>query len=210
VQFAPAIALALTVTLQQAFDAKELAAYRLTPEVFLRFQEASRGIARATRDDPRFATEPLFTREVAVSGEAQVAAATLQARLLREPALTASLQEAGITAREYTTFALTLFAARLAHGFLDVGVLRRVPAGVASDNVAFVTAHLTDILALFRELGIEGERGRVLGSGFWVLGSGFSVLGSGFWVLGSGLVLSSVLVPRSSFRVRSSFFVLRS
>jgi len=133
----------------------ELAGYRLTAATFAPFTTASRAIGAVTRSDPKFAHAPLFTREVAVSGEAPVMAAGLRARLENDPALTAALRDAKITAREYTLFALTLFAARLAQGFVKAGVIREVPDGPAADNIAFVNAHDREIAAVFKELGVE-------------------------------------------------------
>ncbi len=150
------IAILLAVALQTAspFQERELAGYRLTQPVFERFGHASRLIAAATRDDPRFDESPLFTRDVAVLGDAPAMAAELDARLRGEPALADALRTAGLTSREYTTFALGLVAARLAHGFVAAGVLRSVPAGVAADNVAFVERHQAEIAGVFRTLGI--------------------------------------------------------
>jgi hypothetical protein len=105
--------------------------------------------------DPRFAREPLFTREISVSGDAAEMAATLEHRLDNEPALAAALFAADISAHEYTAFALALFAARLAHGFLKSGAIRRVPPGVAADNVEFVTAHDAEVAALLKLLELE-------------------------------------------------------
>lgn len=138
-----------------SIDSQELAEYRLTRPVFQRFQRATRLMLTATRADPRFAKAPLFTKEIAVSGDAPAMAAVLQQRLEREPALAGALFAADLDAREYTKFALALFAARLAHGFIESGVLRRVPPGPPADNVAFVEAHRTEVLALLKEMGLE-------------------------------------------------------
>ena len=54
-----------------------------------------------------------------------------------------------------TTFALALLGARLAHGFIDAGLLRNVPPGVAADNVQFVTEHHVEVSAVLKKLGIE-------------------------------------------------------
>ena len=135
----------------------EIAEYRLTPPAFARFEHASTLISAAIRDDPRFIKNPLFTHEVAVSGDLDDSAAQLEARLRSEPALDGALVTARITAREYTTFALALIAARLAHGFVKSGVLRGVPAGVAADNVAFVDAHQAAIIDLLKRLGVETD-----------------------------------------------------
>jgi hypothetical protein len=140
---------------QRSFDLRELAEYQLTVPVFKQFEQASSLIAVATHDDARFVDAPLFTREVAVSGDAPAMAAQLEARLQNEPALANALRAAKITSREYTTFALALFAARLAHGFVNAGVLRRVPPGVATDNVKFVDEHQTEITAILKEIGVD-------------------------------------------------------
>ena len=136
--------------------AKEIGGYRLSQPVFERFQHASRLIAAAVQSDARLADNPLFTRDISVLEDVVVAAAALEARLQQEPALAASLQISGIAARDYTTFALALFGARLAHGFVKSGAMRFVPDGVAKDNVAFVEAHEADVAAVLQLLGVEG------------------------------------------------------
>jgi hypothetical protein len=147
---------ATTATAQAPLDVNELAQYRLTDAFFPRFKEASRRIATVTREDPAFSRDPLFTREVAVSGDAPAAAAALESRLRTHPALADALRAAKLSARDYTKFALALFAARLAHGFVKAGVLRGVPAGTAAANVAFVDAHESEIRELLEQLRIDG------------------------------------------------------
>ncbi len=141
---------------QQPITTKELAEYRLSMPVFEKFERASRLIAVATRDDAKLADNPLFTREVSVLGDAPVVAAALEARLRSEPALAEALRAANISAPEYTKFALSLLAARLAHGFVKSGALRVIPPGVATDNVAFVETHAAAIAAVLQTLGVEG------------------------------------------------------
>ena len=139
----------------RAFDAKELAEYRLTLPVFERFVDASDRIAAVTRGDQRFVEHPLFTREVSVLGDATVMARELETRLSNHSALAEALRAAGLSAREFTTFALTLFGARLAHGFMSSGALRSVPKGVATDNVQFVAAHLAAVTKVLQVLRVE-------------------------------------------------------
>jgi hypothetical protein len=140
---------------QSSFDVKELAAYRLTGPVFERFEKASRRIADVTRSDAALARSPLFTKEITLSGDAPVMAAELEARLKNHPALAGALHSARIAPRDYARFAVALFAARLAHGFVKAGVLRSVPTGVAADNVAFVAEHHTAIEDVLTRLGVE-------------------------------------------------------
>jgi hypothetical protein len=142
--------------MQAPLEARDLAQYRLTEAVFDRFQAASRAIAAATRNDPALARNPLFSRDVLVSDDVKAAAMTLESRLASHPALGTALGDARLTARDYTTFALALVAARLAHGFVKTGVLRRVPDGVAAANVAFVAAHEQEIGSVLADLGIDG------------------------------------------------------
>ena len=140
---------------QQPFDQKELAAYRLTEPVYNRFAHAARLIAAASRTDPRLKETPLFTKQVAVSGDVSEMATIVYARVEQEPAFRNALFAAEIDAREFTAFALALFAARLAHGFVKAGLIYVMPDGVAGGNVAFVEAHQGEIGALFEELGVE-------------------------------------------------------
>ncbi len=139
----------------QPLTTQELGEYRLTAQVFEKFAHATRLIMTAMRADPRFADAPLFTRDILVAGDAPHMAADLQRRLDHDPLLAGALFAADMHARDYTKFALTLFAARLAHGFVKSGVLRAVPAGVAEHNVGFVTAHEDRVAALLQSIGVE-------------------------------------------------------
>jgi hypothetical protein len=140
---------------QQAFDQKELAAYRLTEPVYLRFAHAARLITAASKKDPRLEQAPIFTKQIAVSGDILEMATLLSTRLDEEPAFRSALFAAEIDAHEFTTFALALFAARLAHGFVKAGLIHVMPDGVAGGNVAFAEAHQVDIGTLFAEMGVE-------------------------------------------------------
>lgn len=141
---------------QPPFDLHDLAHYQLTRQTFTRFQRAARLVGEASRRDPALAQAPLFTREVAISGDVLVAAAELEARLRNHPQLAAALRSARITPRVFTKFALALLAAHLAHGFVAAGVLQRVPDGAATRNVAFVAQYLEEVGAVLKELGVEG------------------------------------------------------
>lgn len=140
---------------QDAFDASELAAYRLTDPVFRRFAHATRLIGKTLRADARFREEPLITRDIWVAGEAVDMATQLRLRLEHDASLSAALFAADMSAREYAAFAIALFGAHLAHGFVKSGAMRRVPPGVAADNVAFVDARETEITALLKQLTLE-------------------------------------------------------
>jgi hypothetical protein len=134
---------------------QHLAAYRLTPSVFARWAHATRLIAAITRADTRFERDPLFTREISVLGDADEMATALEKRLDGDAALSGALFAADISAQEYASFAIALFAARLAQGFLKAGAMRRVPPGPAAENVAFVEAHEPQIAALLKQLNLE-------------------------------------------------------
>jgi hypothetical protein len=140
---------------QAPIDVYELADYRLTPEVFERFVEASGRVAAVTRDDSVFTYAPLFTKDVALSDDAVTAAAGLVARLENHKALAAALDGAKITPREYAKFAITLIAARLAHRFLASGALPRVPDGAPTINVEFVKTHEAEVTEVLASLGIR-------------------------------------------------------
>lgn len=175
---------ASSAPVQFTFTVEELAQYRLSLPVFEQFERASTLIAAATRHDPELAARPLFTREVLLDGDASIVAAELATRLHGEPRFAAALREAGISAPDYARFALSLVAARLAHGFVSSGAMRRVPAGVPADNVAFVEAHHAEVSAVLKVLGIEDpilharaqQGGRALD--FCCAGSGRSIRGS--------------------------------
>jgi hypothetical protein len=143
------------VLAQAPIDVYELADYRLTTEVFERFLRATQRISTVTREDSGFTYAPLFTKDVALSGDAVAEVAGLVARLENHPGLAAALSAANITPREYAKFALTLIVAHLAHGFLTSGVLPRVPEGAPTINVAFVKAHDAEVASALAALGIR-------------------------------------------------------
>jgi hypothetical protein len=121
----------------------------------VRFAHATRLMSAQMRTDPRFDRDPLFNRDVTVSGDAVQMATAVSTRLANDASLAAALFAADISAHEYVTFALALFGARLAHGFLESGAMRLVPSGVAADNVAFVREHLPAIRLTLIQLGLE-------------------------------------------------------
>jgi hypothetical protein len=140
---------------QAPIDVYDLADYRLTADVFKQFVEASRAIGEITRRDSAFTYAPLFTEEVALSGDATAVAAGLVARLENHAGLSAALQSAKLSPREYSKFAIALLAAHMANGFIQAGVLQRVPAGAPTHNVEFVNTHQTEITAVLADLGIR-------------------------------------------------------
>jgi len=150
-----AVVLTTIVRAQAPIDVFELADYRLTTEVFERFVDASNRVGEVTRGDASFTYAPLFTKDVALAGDAVSEAAGLMARLEHHPALATALEAAQITPREYTKFAITLIAAHLANGFLTSGVLPRVPAGAPTINVEFVKTHEPAVAAVLATLGIR-------------------------------------------------------
>jgi hypothetical protein len=151
-----AVSLLAAVPFAQAgFGVTEISEYRLDAGVFARFDRASRLIAAATRQDGKFARDPLFTRDILLAGDVLPMATALEARLRNEPAFAGAFLAADLTPHEYTKFVITLVAARLAHGFVKSGVIRSVPAGVHADNVTFVDGHLAEIDAVMKELGVN-------------------------------------------------------
>ena len=133
----------------------DLADYRLTPEVFERFVNATGPIAEIAGHDPAFTYAPLFTKDVMLDGDAPTVASGLAARLENHAGLAAALQTAKMSPREYSKFAIALVAAHLAHEFLKAGVLQRVPSGAPTNNVEFVKAHEPEVVAVLAELGIR-------------------------------------------------------
>jgi hypothetical protein len=140
---------------QGNLDRRELATYRLTTSFFERFRDASQRIAIVIARDASFRAEPLFSQNIVQGGDVTEVSATLEGRLRDHSGLSHALSAATISARDYTKFALTLVAARLALGFLESGVLKTVPPGAATENVAFVRRHRAEVDDLFTELGIE-------------------------------------------------------
>jgi hypothetical protein len=152
---AAALAVNDAAAAQAPIDVYELADYRLTTEVFERFVQASGRIAEITSHDALFRYAPLFTKNLALSGDAVAEASGLVARLENHAGLSEALMAAKLTAREYAKFAITLIAAHLAQGFLASGVLPRVPSGAPTINVEFIKAHDAEVTAALATLGIR-------------------------------------------------------
>ena len=140
---------------QTPIDAYELADYRLSMDVFERFVQASTRVVEITRTDPIFTFAPLFTKNIAISGDAVVAASGLAARLENHAGLSAALDALKLTPREYAKFAISLVGAHLAYNFMKAGVLQRVPPGAPTINVEFVKAHEADVTSTLESLGIR-------------------------------------------------------
>lgn len=147
--------LAASPVTQAAIDVYDLADYRLTTPVFEQFVRASNLIADVTLRDAAFDNAPLFTKEIALSDDAPASASALAARLEKHSGLAAALETAKLTPREYAKFAIALVAARLAHEFLNAGVLKRVPSGAPTENVKFVEEHRAEIRSVLDTLGIR-------------------------------------------------------
>jgi hypothetical protein len=145
----------VSLSAQTPIDTYELADYRLTPDVFERFVQASARVVEITRTDPIFTFAPLFTKSVALSGDAVVAASGLAARLENHAGLSAALEATKLTPREYAKFAISLVGAHLAYNFMKAGVLQRVPPGAPTINVEFVKAHETEVASTLESLGIR-------------------------------------------------------
>ena len=143
------------IAAQSPIDVYELADYRLTTDVFERFVLANGRIVEIIDHDASFTDAPLFTKDFALSGDAVAEATGLIARLANHAGLAAALEAAKITPREYAKFAITLIAARLAYGFMNAGVLPRVPSGAPTHNVEFIKTHESDVTAALAHLGIR-------------------------------------------------------
>ena len=140
---------------QAPIDIYDLADYRLTTPVFEQFVQASGRVAEITRHDEAFRYAPLFTKDVALSGDAAAMAQGLAARLENHPALAAALADAKITPREYAKFAIALVGAHLAYEFVKAGVIQKVPPGAPALNVDFVKAHEAEVIAVLADLGVR-------------------------------------------------------
>jgi len=143
------------ISAAEPLNVYDLADYRLTSEIFEHFVQASGRIAEITQHDSAFTYAPLFTKDVALDGDAVAMASGLIARLENHTGLAAALQAAKITPREYSKFALVLVAAHLAHNFLKTGALQRVPAGAPTTNVEFVKTHEAEVTAVLGQLGMR-------------------------------------------------------
>ena len=80
----------------------------------------------------------------------------LEAQIRREPIAADALKSAGMSPREYATFALAFFQAAMIHGMQQSGMIKEVPkelqAQINMNNLKFVAEHQAEIKALMAEL----------------------------------------------------------
>jgi hypothetical protein len=142
-------------------DARELAAYQMTVPVLNKVIQASRSLAAAAKNDPRFKKqqalkaeikkleqkeEPTEADQVRLE-ELQAELETLEKSVLpnasnqslsqmaaameKEPLFSQALASAGITAREYAKFLFSYLSAGMVAGMMEQGVIKEVPKELA-------------------------------------------------------------------------------
>src|SRR5262245_24647751 len=173
-------------------DSKEVVAYRLTVPALNKVVQASKNMAEAVRNDPRFVKRAALKAEIKkleekddltdaevnrleqLKAEADKAdesfnlagnANTLSgmaAAIDKEPLAKKALADAGISAREFATFALASFQAGMVAGMMKQGVIKEVPRELAAtvnvDNVKFFQEHEAEFEALVKAMRSIEER----------------------------------------------------
>lgn len=83
----------------------------------------------------------------------------MEANVNKSPLVSKSLQQAGLTPREYAKFMMAMIQASFAAGFKKAGMLKELPAGVNPDNVKFVEEHEAELKAMQAEFEKMGKGG---------------------------------------------------
>src|SRR5262245_54064296 len=171
-------------------DAAELAAYRLNVETLQKVSVAMRTFQHALERDPKYAGYVEAQKELQALQEKQPPTAADQRRMqaleqqleqmsaeldagdaptltdmehkvAAMPHMAEALAAAGLPAREYAKFTLTMIQAGFVAGMKKAGQLRQAPPGVAMTNVQFMIDHEKEIAALTAQMqGRYGRRGR--------------------------------------------------
>ena len=72
----------------------------------------------------------------------------MAAEIQKEPRMTAALQSAGLTPREYAKFMLAILQAGFAAGMQKAGLLKTVPEGTNPANIKWVNDHEAELKAM--------------------------------------------------------------
>jgi hypothetical protein len=143
-------------------DAKELAAYLLTVPALNKVLQATKNLAEAARNDPRFKKQAALKAEIKKLEQKEEPTEADEARLEqlraelekmeqsifpkgnnqtlsemaaameKEPAFAQALASAGITAREYAKFLFAYLSAGMVAGMMEQGVIKEVPKELAT------------------------------------------------------------------------------
>jgi hypothetical protein len=143
-------------------DAKELAAYQLTVPVLDKVLQATRNLATAAKNDPRFKKQAALEAEVKKLEEKEEPTEADEARLEqlreeieklersvfprdnnqtlsqmaaameKEPLFAQALASAGLTAREYAKFLFAYMTSGMVAGMMEQGVIKEVPKELAT------------------------------------------------------------------------------
>jgi hypothetical protein len=143
-------------------DLKEVVAYRLTVPALNRVVQATKNMAEAVRNDPRFKRQAALEEEIQaleekderteaeeerleqlradLEAEEQKSSETdnpktlseMAAAIEKEPLAAKALADAGISARDYAKFALAYFQAGMVAGMLKQGLIKEVPPDLAA------------------------------------------------------------------------------
>jgi hypothetical protein len=142
-------------------DAKELAAYQMTVPALNKVIQASRNVAAAVKNDPRYKKQQALKAEIKKLEQKEEPTEADQSRLERlqteldtleksvlpntgnstlsqmaaamekEPLFAQALASAGITAREYAKFLFAYLSAGMVAGMMEQGVIKEVPKELA-------------------------------------------------------------------------------
>src|SRR4029079_6753395 len=72
----------------------------------------------------------------------------MAAEIQKEPRMTAGLQSAGLTTREYAKFMLAILQAGFAAGMQKAGLLKTIPEGTYPANIKWVNDHEAELKAM--------------------------------------------------------------
>jgi cell fate (sporulation/competence/biofilm development) regulator YlbF (YheA/YmcA/DUF963 family) len=162
-------------------DAAELAAYRLNVETLQKVSVAMRTFQSALEQDPKYAGYVAAQKELQSLQEKRMPTAAdqrriqaleqqleqmsadldagdaptltdMQHKIAAMPHMAEALAAAGLSAREYAKFTLTMIQAGFVAGMKKAGQLRQPPPGVAMTNVQFMIDHEKEISALTAQM----------------------------------------------------------
>lgn len=162
-------------------DMAELSAYRLSAATLRKVSIAMQAFARALDNDPKYrgfiaaqkelkalqekdAPTPAEERRIDAleqqleqmsndldAGDAQTLG-EMERKIAAIPHMSEALAAAGLSAREYAKFTLTMIQAGFVAGMKKAGQLRQPPPGVSMENVQFVIDHEKEIAALTAQM----------------------------------------------------------
>jgi hypothetical protein len=158
---APATSVAAAGSSKVEEDLKDVAKYRLTMDKMDKWIQAQRNLFQKAKN-----MSPAEREGAMVSNDANASLDEMVANVDRSPIMKSAINEAGLSAREYTVFSVALFQAMMAESVLQMrpkdnqdSLVREMKASM--ENVRFIRDNKAEITRKHQALAEEAKQAGV-------------------------------------------------